>query len=307
MVDLNGLELPKLFDLLNPLSDLMELFQRMQREDLGCASTAGDVTSELLAESPAPMSALLRARRPGIVAGLAALPMMVSAFGGGISIDLQTSDGTEVSAGAVVARLSGPARSMLTLERSLLNLLGRLSGVATLTAHYVRAVRGTRARICDTRKTTPGLRMLEKYAVRCGGGTCHRLGLWDAVLLKDNHLAALRHHDLTRWLNEHLSQLRAHRTLRFVEVEVDNFAQFESVLGCNPGLIDIILLDNMDAELMGRCVRRRDEERSASLLEASGGVTLETVRAVAETGVDRISVGALTHSAPVLDLGLDAE
>ena len=203
-------------------------------------------------------------------------------------------DGDPLRPGAVIARVSGCARAILGAERVALNLMGRLSGVASLTARYVDAVAGSRAAIIDTRKTTPGLRLLEKYAVRCGGGANHRFGLDDAVLIKDNHVAACG------GVGEAIRRARAHvgHMVR-IEAEVDTLAQFDEALAAAP---DIVMLDNFALDDLREAVRRAD---GRVVLEASGGVNLETVRAIAETGVDLISVGALTHSAPVLDIGLD--
>jgi nicotinate-nucleotide pyrophosphorylase (carboxylating) len=204
-------------------------------------------------------------------------------------------DRADAEAGAVLARVEGDARALLSAERVALNLLGRLSGVATLTRAYVRAVQGTRARIVCTRKTTPGLRALEKYAVRCGGGVNHRFGLDDAILIKDNHVAACG------GVGPALERARAAAGhLMKIEIEVDSLDQLEQALPYRP---DVIMLDNFALADLAEAVRRVG---GAVVLEASGGVTLETVGAIARTGVDAISVGALTHSAPVLDIGLDA-
>jgi nicotinate-nucleotide pyrophosphorylase (carboxylating) len=215
-------------------------------------------------------------------------------------------DGSRIDRGTVLATVSGSMRALLAVERTALNFLQRLSGVATRTAEFVTAVEGTRAIILDTRKTTPGWRALEKYAVRCGGGTNHRHGLYDAVLIKDNHLA---------WLSEHcrpvddepiswaIASARQHTGRGVpVEVEVDTLDQLELALSAGP---DIILVDNFGLGDLVEATRRRDARAPGILLEASGGVTLNSVRALAETGVDSISIGALTHSAPALDIGLD--
>jgi nicotinate-nucleotide pyrophosphorylase (carboxylating) len=223
----------------------------------------------------------------------------------------QVSEGAVVQPGQAVAAIHGPARSLLTSERTLLNFLGRLSGVATLTRAYVEKVAGTKARIYDTRKTTPGWRRLEKYAVRTGGGWNHRLGLFDAVLIKDNHLAlgasrgesaytpaqAVRR---ARQLNE--AGIASQAAPLVIEVEVDTLEQLEGVLPARP---DIVLLDNMRPDVLREAVARRDALAPGVQLEASGGIDLESVADVARTGVDRISVGALTHSAVWFDVGLD--
>ena len=220
-------------------------------------------------------------------------------------------DGDSVERSSVVGTLVGPARDLLTAERLLLNLVGRLSGVATLTRQFVRQVAGTQARVYDTRKTTPGWRRLEKYAVQCGGGCNHRTGLFDAVLIKDNHLAhvsaagqgSLSPAQAVDRVRHRLPEMLpddAHRVI--VEVEVDSLAQLESVLPKRP---DIVLLDNMSLEQLRQAVTLRDASGVATQLEASGGVNLATIAAIAQTGVERISVGALTHSAVALDVALD--
>jgi nicotinate-nucleotide pyrophosphorylase (carboxylating) len=230
-----------------------------------------------------------------------------------IRCDVQAEDGALVAAGAVVAELAGSARDLLTCERTLLNLVGRLSGIATLTHEYVRRVEGTRARIYDTRKTTPGWRRLEKYAVRCGGGSNHRTGLFDAILIKDNHLAlAAEQHrspaDAVRAARDFVSRMTpelfpdvAARPL-IIEVEVDRLETLDSVLAAGP---DLVLLDNVPLDQLRQAVARRDACAPQIELEASGGVTLDTVRECALSGVERISVGRLTHSAQSLDVALD--
>jgi nicotinate-nucleotide pyrophosphorylase (carboxylating) len=216
-------------------------------------------------------------------------------------------DGDLLTPGAQVARMEGSTRDLLTAERVVLNLLGRLSGVATQTRRFVDRLRGTRARLYDTRKTTPGWRRLEKYAVRCGGGHNHRLGLYDAVLIKDNHLAQQSHPVCSvpaavERARTFLEQRQVTERLPLIEVEVDTLNQLQQALAASP---DIILLDNMQVEQLREAVRLRDAAGSTTELEASGGVTLDSIRSIAETGVDRISVGAVTHSACGLDFGLD--
>jgi nicotinate-nucleotide pyrophosphorylase (carboxylating) len=220
-----------------------------------------------------------------------------------------SNDGDEVASGTAVAELAGSARDLLTCERPILNLLGRLSGIATLTREYVRRLEGTGARVYDTRKTTPGWRRLEKYAVRCGGGHNHRTGLFDGILIKDNHLALAAEMDLSaadavRRARHFLDQLDAEYASKdmLVEVEIDHVDQLADVLAAGP---DIVLLDNMSLADLRAAVERRNKLAPNVELEASGGVTLDSVRGIAETGVDRISAGALTHSARALDLGLD--
>lgn len=254
-----------------------------------------DVTTLATVPAGAQGRAAIIARSPGVIAGL---PMAIAAFetlSESVHVRVVSGDGARVSAGGVVAEVVGRWRALLSAERVALNFAQRLSGVATLTARYVDAVRGTAARIYDTRKTTPLLRALEKYAVRCGGGVNHRADLADAVLIKDNHLAALGG-DVA------LAVRRARELGRpgiSVEVECDDAHQVDAALAAGA---DVILLDNMSLDAMRGCVAR---VAGRVPLEASGGVTLDRVRAIAETGVDRISVGGLTHSTPALDLGLD--
>jgi nicotinate-nucleotide pyrophosphorylase (carboxylating) len=202
-------------------------------------------------------------------------------------------------------RVRGPMRSLLSAERVVLNFLQHLSGVATLTHRFARRVEGTAAKVVDTRKTVPGLRALDKYAVRAGGGVNHRMGLYDGLLVKDNHIAHVPLRGLAQALSEIVGRARAEDERRLVEVEVDDLEQLREVLKVEG--VDVVLLDNMDCPSMEQAVQMRKEAKRKVLLEASGGVTLETVRSVAQTGVDRIAVGALTHSAPALDIGLDID
>ncbi|WP_029418238.1 carboxylating nicotinate-nucleotide diphosphorylase [Brevundimonas bacteroides] len=269
-------------------------------EDLG---RAGDVTAAACIPEGARMRARFVARKPGVAAGLACVRVALEEMDAGASITLNAADGEAFAAGAVLAEAEADARAFLSAERTALNLLGRLCGVATLTRDYVRAVEGTGARIADTRKTTPGLRALEKHAVRCGGGVNHRFGLDDAVLIKDNHVA------VCGGVEAAVRDARAHvGHLMKIELEVDGLDQFRRALalveaGSGP---DVVMLDNFALADLSGAVRLRDAAGVRLTLEASGGVNLQTVRAIAETGVDVISVGALTHSAPVLDIGLDA-
>ena len=273
--------------------NLVEPIVRMAlAEDLG---RAGDVTVAACIDPAARLSARFVARQSGIVAGLSCARLAFAALDPQAKFSVLVDDGGTVGPDTAIATIEGLAGPILTAERTALNLLGRLSGIATLTSHYAQAIQGTRARITDTRKTTPGLRVLEKYAVRCGGGVNHRFGLDDAVLIKDNHIAACG------GVTQALRRARAHvgHTMK-VESEVDTLDQFDEAL---LGLPDVIMLDNFALGDMADAVRRNG---GRVVLEASGGVNLQTVRAIAETGVDVISVGALTHSAPVLDIGLDA-
>ena len=261
-------------------------------EDLG---RAGDVTAAACVPAEARLSVAFAVRQAGVVAGLDCARLALAALDPAIRFTQVLSDGDAATASAVLAHAEGGARAILSAERTALNLLGRLSGVASLTAAYVKAVEGTRARIVDTRKTTPGLRALEKYAVRCGGGVNHRFGLDDAILNKDNHVAACG------GVAEAVRRAKtAAGHLMKVEVEVDSLAQLDEALPYAP---DVVMLDNFSLDDLREAVRRVG---GAVTLEASGGVNLQTVRAIAETGVDVISVGALTHSAPALDVGLDA-
>ena len=269
-------------------------------EDLG---VIGDVTGLATIPAAATGSARFVARTPGVVAGLPVVALVLEALGTDLRLDLLAEDGRTIERGDSLARVTGSMRSLLAAERTTLNFLQRLSGVASLTARFVAAIEGTKAVILDTRKTTPGWRALEKYAVRCGGGTNHRIGLYDAILIKDNHLAHLQ----GAGADPIGVALRAARSagvarLKFIEVEVDDLDQLDRALECEP---DIILVDNLGPEALVEAVRRRDERAPGILLEASGGITLATVGALARSGVDRISVGALTHSAPALDIGLD--
>ena len=260
-------------------------------EDLGLA---GDITTLATVPHGTTASAIIAARERGVVSGLALAEATFRILGDEVAFEPEASDGALISKGDVLARVSGCARSVLTGERVALNFLGRMSGIATLTRAYVNQVVGTSARIVDTRKTTPGLRALEKYAVRCGGGHNHRTGLFDAILIKDNHIAAA---------GGPLAAIRAAREhaghMVKIEIEVDTLEQLREILPLAP---DAVLLDNMSTDELREAVAIAGGE---TLLEASGGVDLDSVRAIAESGVDIISVGALTHSAPVLDLGLD--
>lgn len=266
-------------------------------EDLG---RAGDVTAMACIPEDARMRAAFAARKPGVLAGIDCVRLAVLAMNPKASVDLSLRDGDAFDAGAVLAVVEADARAFLSAERTALNLVGRLSGVATLTRAYVEAVAGTKARIADTRKTTPGLRALEKHAVACGGGINHRFGLDDAILIKDNHVA------VCGGVAEAVRRAKAFAPhLMKVEVEVDGLDQLDAVLalideGAAP---DVIMLDNFSLDDLRVAVVR---VAGRIVLEASGGVDLTTVRGIAETGVDVISVGALTHSAPVLDIGLDA-
>jgi nicotinate-nucleotide pyrophosphorylase (carboxylating) len=302
VIDLNTLPLPRVFEVLTADGSLDRLLESARREDV---ADIGDVTTASMIEGGWEVRASAVARRAGIVSGLEAVPRILEVFDCGAALELLGADGEPCRDGDVLFRLRGELGPILTAERTILNFVGRLSGVATLTRQYVDAVTGTKAAICDTRKTTPGLRFAEKYAVRCGGGTMHRLGLHDAILFKDNHLAQLGPTELAPAVRRAVLATRAKHDLRFVEVEVDDLEQLRALLQCEPGLIDYVLLDNMPVGRLREAVAMRDEQAPALQLEASGGIGLENVRAVAETGVDRISIGALTHHAPWLDVSLE--
>lgn len=263
----------------------------------------GDITSNAVIDPDRHSQALVIVRQEGVVAGLECIDIMAGIYGKGLNVERLAQDGP-VKKGTAVARIKGPTRSVLIIERTMLNLLGRLSGVATMTARYVAAVKGTKARICDTRKTTPGWRYLEKYAVRIGGGTNHRIGLFDAILIKDNHLADLARHEEYPLAAAVKRSRESVSPETIVEIEVDSIAQLDEALPAAP---DIVLLDNMSIEMLRESVEIRNRTAPTVELEASGGVNLQTVTEIAHIGVDRISVGALTHSAPVLDVALDDE
>ena len=271
-----------------------EAVQRALNEDLG---RAGDITSIATIPEATQAHAVLIARQAGVIAGL---PLAVAVFqklSPDINIQAHFRDGGTVASGVHVLTISGPARAVLAGERTALNFVGRLSGIATLTSDYVRHTAGTKLRICCTRKTTPGLRALEKYAVRCGGGFNHRFGLDDAILIKDNHVA------VAGGVRAVLQRARAHvGHLVKIEIEVDTMAQLREVL--DSGLADVVLLDNMDIATLTEAVKLAN---GRVVLEASGGVTLQSIAKIAKTGVDYVSSGALTHSAPNFDVALDID
>jgi nicotinate-nucleotide pyrophosphorylase (carboxylating) len=274
------------------------------QEDL---QAVGDLTSLALVPETAQRAATVAVRTEGVLAGTPLIPQILAKVDSRLTWEARLEDSAELTRGDIVGTLRGPARGLLIAERPILNFLGRLSGVATLTKRYVDAIGGTNAQICDTRKTTPGWRRLEKYAVVCGGGRNHRAGLYDAVLIKDNHLALGRQDSTPFSPTEAVIRAKEFLRQRFtalpiLEVEVDTLDQLREVLPAEP---DIVLLDNMNPVQIAEGVRIRNSVSPGVLLEASGGITLATVRSIAETGVDRISVGALTHSAVSLDFGLD--
>ena len=281
------------------------LIELAKSEDFG----AGVVSSGLLEDANKTTSFHLKAKQFGVFAGREIAPAVLSAYDASIEVQWTPLgvDGRRIDAVPTnFATIRGPLSAVLAVERVLLNFLQRLCGVATLTRAYVDAVAGTGAAIFDTRKTTPGWRALERYAVRCGGGSNHRMGLYDAVLLKDNHLVGIESRRLANSVFEMLNRLSAREAKpTFLEVEADCLEQVEQLLKVVG--IDAILLDNFSVDQLGKAVALRDRVglRGKVSLEASGRINLQTVRVVAETGVDRISVGALTHSAPALDLSLD--
>lgn len=278
---------------LPPLPDIVlePIVKLALQEDLG---VAGDVTTDALIDPEARGAWTVRAREPGVIAGLDAATLSAWMIDPDIQFTVSVPDGGKVKTGETVLQIEGAARSVLMAERTMLNFIGRLSGIATLTRQYVDAVDGMGVIIACTRKTTPGLRALEKRAVRLGGGGAHRYGLDDAMLIKDNHIAA------AGGVAKALEAARLHAAhLTAIEIEVDSLDQLRQALPYAPSAI---LLDNFSLTDLKTAVKLA---KGQSLLEASGGVTMETVFAIAETGVDVISVGALTHSAPSLDVGLD--
>ena len=290
------------------LDDLRQLVRLAVREDL---ERWVDLTTVALVPTGTKGSASIIARSPGNAAGVALITSIVDEMDGALEVETFVEDGDTFTPKTKLATLRGDTRDLLTCERVILNFLGRLCGIATLSASFVQKVSGTKARLYDTRKTTPGWRRLEKYATRMGGAHNHRTGLYDAILIKDNHLACRA--SATGELLSPDAAIREARALlaskaypglesRIVEIEVDCIEQLESALRETP---DIVLLDNMTNDELRACVALRDRMAPEVELEASGGVRLDTIAGIAATGVDRISVGALTHSAINLDLGLD--
>jgi nicotinate-nucleotide pyrophosphorylase (carboxylating) len=268
-----------------------EIVRRALDEDLG---QAGDLTTESCIPADSASTAEMVARQAGVVAGVEVAAYVFVTVDPRVTIDIRIEDGSRVEAGTVLISVAGSSRSILTAERTALNLMGRMSGVATATARLVDAVDGTGAVITDTRKTMPGLRALDKYAVRMGGGRNHRFGLYDAVMIKDNHIVAAG----SIAAAVRAVRARVGHTVK-VEVEVDSLEQLDELLEVGA---DIVLLDNMDTATLRKAVERVD---GRLVCEASGGMSGETVRAVAETGVDLISAGSITHSAPQFDIALD--
>jgi nicotinate-nucleotide pyrophosphorylase (carboxylating) len=292
------------------LDEIKELIQLARREDMGVAND--DVTSRLLIKPDTIGVATLLQKSVGIACGLPIVEHVCRAYDERLRVELIPGFHMELIEGrysdanvAPLLRIRGPMQALLSAERVVLNFLQRMSGVATLTNRYARRVEGTQARIYDTRKTIPGWRALDKYAVRTGGGYNHRIGLYDGLLVKDNHLSGLPLKELSGFLGGIVSRSRAESSSRLIEVEVDTLDQLREVMKVDG--IDVVLLDNMDCPRMQQAVEMRDRAGKKFEFEASGGVTLETVRSIALTGVERIAVGAITHSAPALDIGMDVE
>lgn len=286
----------------------IQLIRAARVEDL---DDSGDITGLLLPDGERTVTASVVSRTSGVICGLSLGPVIIAEFavklGSHVRFEALLKDGDTIDAGATVARVIGPLAEVLAIERTLLNFLCRMSGVATLTRSYVEAARSgnPNVQVLDTRKTLPGWRELDKYSVIAGGGTNHRFGLYDAILIKDNHIAGVPIENLAARLFEMLNTLPQHPRPAFVEVEVDSIAQLREVLKVVG--VDFVLLDNFSPDQLRQAVGMRDQAglRGKIALEASGGVQLDTIASIAATGVDRISVGAITHSAVALDLGLD--
>ena len=291
---------------------LRDLIQLAKREDLGAQND--DVTSRLMVPADQLGVGTLIQKEVGVVCGLPVVEMVCRTYDERLRVEMIPGFHMDLIEGRFsdarvtpLLRLRGPMRSLLSAERVLLNFVQHLSGVATHTNRFVRRVAGTTAKVYDTRKTRPGFRLLDKYAVRCGGGFNHRVGLYDGLLVKDNHLAAVPLRDLAGYLSKAVAQCRSEDPSRLVEIEVDHLEQLREVLKVEG--VQVILLDNMDCPAMQAAVDLRDRagRKGQVELEASGGVTLETVRSIAQTGVERIAIGAITHSAPALDISLEVE
>ncbi len=284
------------------IAKMLPLIKMAIEEDLG----QGDMTGELFVKDDAIAKANIVAREEIIVCGMPVVEEILKLYDEKLKLKVHVNDGQPAYIGCKIATIEGPLCSMLSAERVILNFLQRLSGIATTTRKYVRAIQGTKAKIYDTRKTTPGWRILEKYAVRCGGGYNHRLGLYDGILIKDNHLAQLGRNFYPK-LKKIITEARKVKSVKFVAVEVDHVDdQLNHVLKI-PG-IDIVLLDNMGQWQLKHAVDMKNEmcgEDKKPLLEASGNITLTNVSAIANCGIDRIAVGAITHSAAAVDIGLD--
>lgn len=286
--------------------DLRQLIRMTMAEDL---QRQQDWTTVSLVPHTARAAAQVVCREPGTIAGLQVGYVVIDEMQADVDWSQLAQDGDQVRPGQAVAKISGSVRDLLVAERTILNFIGQLSGVATATAALVARTAATAAQVCDTRKTLPGWRRLQKYAVRCGGGINHRLGLYDAVLIKDNHIAFGNQAVETPFdvadaitMARRFVQTSTPNPDMIIEIEVDSLEQLKRALPARP---DIVLLDNMSTDMLNQAVKLRNDGFQGVALEASGGVRLETIQAIAETGVDRISVGALTHSSPNFDVGLD--
>lgn len=279
-----------------PPTVIEPLVRRALDEDFG---NSGDLTANLLVPASAKGKLLMRSREAGVIAGMQAAQMTYAMVDPRVKFTVKKGDGSKVKKGDIIATVEGPTRALLSAERVALNFLGRMSGIATLTSQYVKLVKGTNVRIAATRKTTPGLRAVEKQAVLAGGGFTHRESLAAAIMIKDNHIA------LAGGVDKALKTIAKNADhMAKVSVEVDTLVQLKKVLKYAP---DVVLLDNMGAEKLIKAVAIvNDFDGPRPTLEASGGVNLETVKGLAETGIDVISIGALTHSAPNFDIGMDA-
>jgi nicotinate-nucleotide pyrophosphorylase (carboxylating) len=282
-------------------ANYLPLIKLAHDEDLG----RGDITSQAMATGNQPHKAEIIFRQEATICGLVLLEDILRCYDAKLTAKTYLSDGGKAASGQSVAEITGPLSTLLACERVILNFLQRLSGIATTTAQYVKAVGKSDVKIYDTRKTTPGWRELEKYAVRCGGGCNHRQGLYDAAMIKDNHLAALKEKNLNDGLKDMVTKLLKNKPKPdFIEVEVDSLEQLLTILFVDG--IDIILLDNMTTRQMAEAVQIRQKSgRTNILLEASGNITMKNIAEVAATGVDRISVGALTHSANNIDIAME--
>lgn len=292
--------MPQITDYVSPIECLF-LIQNAKEEDMGHKGI--DLTSQTFIEADRVGKATFRARKDGKLAGAALLQWIARIYDPQLDVEEHMHDGDLLEPGMAIATVTGSLRSILSFERVTLNFMTHLSGIASLTWQFVQLTKGTKASIFDTRKTIPGLRSLAKYAVVCGGGQNHRIGLFDAILIKDNHIAHIPIEQLGDALKASFATVRdSANPPKFIEVEVDTLDQLKHVLDCG---VDMVLLDNMDCDTLKQAVIIRDELAPKVQLEASGTVNLITVADIAKTGVDRISVGAITHSAPTLDIGLD--
>lgn len=299
-------------------ADCLKLIEMALTEDIGTSNLDDgvDCTTDSIVPKQAAARAAFVSRADGVVCGVEIAKLAIKHFAPELKLEVEVEDGQAIKPQQTIAVMVGSAHDILTMERTCLNFMCRLSGISTLTGKYVKEIEGTKACVLDTRKTTPGWRRLEKYAVACGGGENHRMGLYDAIMLKDNHLAFYRslvedNQDTIpttikiarQWINDNATKLpNGEKTI--LQLEVDTLEQLEIALGTD---CDIVLLDNMDCDQLKRGVAMRDDKAPKILLEASGGVNLKTIGEIAQTGVERISVGALTHSAVNFDIGLDWE